>query len=328
MRYGAPRALALVGLWALAGCDPLATGRYAPPFLTIAGTIAGAATDLSTTHVRLALLWTNVVSASSYAAQPVAVRSEFPVQFTIDVKARPLDDVIYQLPANATPSPSLDPAMRWATAILVVYEDRDGDGTLTMADAPDRSPDRVLAAASDYDLFDLEAGRPASAELVGIFPTVPGFSLVHTPAHRDPLPGECGRFTAAGHFTELCEAKTEVSPEVVDPAVTRLLLTLTDDSGLQRFTCRGFWGPLEFPDWAAAPADQICDGGRCRFCQGYHCPLDLPGPGDQVTCAVDGTSYVYKRCVDDAASCGTRFCHFGHGERRAADPPPPGWPCR
>ncbi|MDB4968726.1 MAG: hypothetical protein JWN44_4415, partial [Myxococcales bacterium] len=136
----------------------------------------------------------------------------------------------------------------------------------------------------------------------------------------------CGSFTADGHFTRLCSKQTDALPAALD-AANPVELTLSDDPLLERFACNQFWGPLEYADWARGSATDICDGGACRYCQGYQCPLDVPPAGVVPRCSPDGASYVYKTCVDDAALCDTRFCHFGHGERAIADPAPAGWPC-
>ncbi|MGZ3440255.1 MAG: hypothetical protein ACXVDD_12100, partial [Polyangia bacterium] len=158
------------------------------------------------------------------------------------------------------------------------------------------------------------------------FPVTTGFSLVRSPPPRDPLPGECGSFDAFGHYSALCP-NVDVLPTLADPATLDEPLTLVDSSDLQKFTCASFWGPGDFPDWDRAGPGEICDGGGCKYCRGYQCPLDLPAAGDPLTCSSDKLSYVFKHCIEESTLCGTRFCHFGHGERLAADPPPAGWPC-
>ncbi len=324
------RALGLGLVAALvAACDPLATGSFAPPFITIHGVIDGSTATATPGKVHVALLWQNDQQPGmSYAEQPVDVLAQFPAAFSVDVAARPRPQVIDFLPPSTAAGLGVDAAMRWSVATLVVYED-DGDGKLDIVGPNDPpSPDRVLAAATDFDLWALSAGRPAAADLVGIFPVVPGFSLVAEPPYRDPLPGECGRFTAEGHFSDLCGPVLTADPRVVDAPSFDEHLTLTDDADgrLRGFACDAYWGPLDYADYLQDPTN-VCDGGACRFCRGYQCPLDLPQPGDAVTCAADKLSYVYKRCSDDASLCGTRFCHYGHGELQPTDPVPAGWPC-
>jgi hypothetical protein len=315
-------------LAAVAACDPLATSNFRPPFVTINGTISQSPTMPAPiadgSIIRVALLWQNdQLPNSNYSEQLVDVTAHFPARFSVDLATRPLPQVIDSVPPDVAPQLQLDPSMRWATATLVVYAD-DGDGKLTIVPSG-TSNDRVLAATSDLDLFLLAAGKPAPADLIGLFPVSSGFSLVRNPPPRDPLPGECGHFDSVGHFTDLCP-NVDVLPTAVDPATLDEPLELVDSAHLQGYTCASFWGAAEFPDWDR-PNASICDGGACPFCRGYQCPLDLPGAGDAVTCSSDNTSYVFKHCVDDPTLCGTRFCHFGHGERLAADPPPAGWPC-
>jgi hypothetical protein len=318
------RALGLGMVMALAACDPLATGSFKPAIATINGIIDGSTAAETPSEVRVALLWQNDLKGNAnYAVQLADVLAQFPAAFSIDVTDKPRAEVIDSIDM---PLPGIDPAMRWAVATLVVYAD-DGNGKLDMT-APNEpsSGDRILGATTDLDLFWLLSGRPAPTDLIGIFPVAPGFSFVAEPPQRDPAPGECGRFTAQGHYSDLCGPVQVALPQPLDPQSFVEHLTLADAPRLHGFTCTTFLGPNEYPDYALDPND-VCDGGVCKFCRGYQCPPDLPVAGDAVTCAPDKLSYVYKRCVDDAAWCGTRFCHYGHGERLAADPPPPDWPC-
>jgi len=245
----------------------------------------------------------------------------------VQLRARPKPPVIDSLPSATALSLGVDPAMRWSVGTIIVYAD-DGDGLLNVVGPNDSpSPDRVLAAATDFDVWSLTAGKPAPSDFIGTFPTTTGFSTVAEPPPHEPVPGECGRFTPQGHFSDLCPVATS-QPQPLDPSAFTEHMTLTDDARLQGYTCNSYWGPLEYPDWLQAGLGDVCDGGACKFCRGFQCPLDLPGPGDVVTCSTDGgLSYVYKHCTADPSLCGTRFCHYGHGERQATDPLPSGWPC-
>jgi hypothetical protein len=309
----------------------LATGTFEPPFITINGVIDGSTATVTPRDVRVALLWQNdQTPGMNYADQLVDVLAQFPADFSVHVTARPQARVIDSLPPAQLLAIGVDPALRWSVATIIVYAD-DGDGMLNIVGPNDPpSPDRVLAAATDFDLWSLSAGKPASSDFIGIFPIATGFSAVAEPPPHEPQPGECGRFTAQGHFTDLCPVATS-QPQPLDPSSFVEHLTLTDDpqARLQGYACNAYWGPLEYPDWLQAGLDDVCDGGACKFCRGFQCPLDLPGPGDPTQCSVGdgGLSYVYKHCTDDPSLCGTRFCHYGHGERQATDPPPSGWPC-
>ena len=320
----------LVGLAAVAACDSLATGDYRPPYLTIRGTIVQPTPPVplrAGDTVRVALLWNNLQAPISKSpVQLLDAAAHFPLDFTLGITALPPTQVVYTLPPGTAPTLGIDPAMRWAVGLLIVYVD-DGDQRFNIVGPNDPpSSDRVLAATSDLDIFWLGSTTPAPLDFAGIFPVAAGFSLVHEPRPRDPRPGECGRFTAQGHFSELCGPVSD-PPTPLDPSTSVEEVELADDTRLQGFSCSAFWGSAEYADWSRATANQICDGGLCPYCRGYQCPLDLPAPGDPVRCSPDQTAYVFKHCVDDAAWCGTRFCHFGHGERMAADPPPAGWPC-
>lgn len=317
-----------VCLLVAAGCDPLATGSFKPPFVTINGVIDGSTASPMPTAVHVALLWQNdATPGTNYSVQFVDVLAQFPAKFSVDVNLPPQPQVVDSLMADTALEIGVDPAMRWAVGTLIVYSDENHNGTLDMVGPNDPpSPDRVLAATTGLDVWALLSGQPARSDFIGIFPISSGFSLVNEPPLREPLPGECGSFDATGHRSDLCPTILP-DPIAVDATTHVEHLTLTDDPALQGYTCNTYWGPGEFPDWDQTNGHDICDGGACRFCRGYQCPLDLPQPGDKLTCSDDKLSYVYKRCRFDASLCGTLLCHFGHGERLATDAPPPGWPC-
>ncbi len=317
--------LALGLVAAVAACDPLATGSFKPPYVIIAGQIDGSTATEMPRDVHVAVLWQNdVTPGSNYAVLPIDVIAQFPAAFRVPIVDKPAAPVIDTLQSDTALALGVDPAMSWSVGTLVVFADGNFNGKLDITNPGDPpSPDLVLAA--DLDIFWLGAGRPASSAFVDIFPITSGFSLVRDPPQMDPAPGDCGHFDANGHYTDLCGPTTAPVPLDIDSYTEHM--TLTDDSRLQGYTCSAYWGPLEYPDFDLVSQDQICDGGACPICRGYQCPIDLPPTGVPVTCSLDNLSYVYKTCVDHAELCGTRFCHFGHGERLAADPPPSGWPC-
>lgn len=321
------RALLVCLACAAAACDPIATGSFKPAFVTLDGTIDGSTATVTPRDVRVALMWQNdQTPGMNYADELVDVIAVFPADFRVPLTDRPKSQVVDSLLPATAAGLGLDPAMRWSVATLVVYQD-DGNGKLDVVGPNDpQSRDRVLAAATDFDVWALSAGRPAPPSLIGIFPITPGFSVVAEPRPRDPKPGECGRFTSQGHFSDLCGPKLDSDPQLIDPATFEEHLSLVDDVHLQGYACNAFLGPGEFPDYDLDPLN-VCDGGACRFCRGFQCPLDLPEAGDTVTCSADKLSYVYKRCSDEPSLCNTTICHFGHGELQAGDPIPPGWPC-
>jgi len=159
--------------------------------------------------------------------------------------------------------------------------------------------------------------------------TARGLSLVHF-EQRAPALGSCAHDDGGALVEDPCMF------ELVDPSPIALpgdvVVELRDDPHLAGYACENFWGSEDWPDWFSqwnqwSPlAGTLCRGDGCD-CVGSGCALDVPPPGATVDCAADGASYTYVTCVDDPDLCGTRFCHYGHGERRAQDPAPAGWPC-
>ena len=137
--------------------------------------------------------------------------------------------------------------------------------------------------------------------------------------------------TCALPISELCAPST-VNPAVALPLTSPVTINLSGDAvtqqELQSYTCSSFWGLYDYPDTTFATIENTCDGGACEFCRGIDCPLDVPPPGVPVTCNSDGTAYVYVSCTPDPTRCGTRFCHYGHGEKLlTTGASPVGWPC-
>jgi hypothetical protein len=323
--------LCLAVMLVCAGCgDPLASGSFRPAYVSVSGNMTSS--TASTANLYVALLWqSDHGDGESYLAQQVRVRSDVDqLVFQLDVTERPPAAAIHALPPGEQ-FLGIDPAMRWAVGTLIVYADDNDNGHLDFVDAAgQRSPDRILAAAdgfgdnADLRIFYLAAGQPADALWTGEFPVLPGFSLAREPRPCDPAPGDCGGFADDTHWADSCEP---IPPKGTTLASgTFLQLKLVADDDLQRYACKSFWGPLDNADWYLLPREQIGDGPEYAYCVGTHCPLDAPPDGLADACSPDGTAYVYKRCTDDPKRCGTRFCHFGHGERRIEDPIPPNWP--
>src|SRR3954467_13117587 len=114
------RALLLAMTASVAACDPLETGGFRPPFVTINGTIDQSPTmpapiaDGST--LRVALLWQNDQTPGvNYSEQLVEVTAHFPAKFSVDIAARPKSQVINSVPSDVPSVLGLDPQMRWAT---------------------------------------------------------------------------------------------------------------------------------------------------------------------------------------------------------------------
>jgi hypothetical protein len=317
----------------LAACaDPVARGDFEPPYLTITGTLT---TSVATTDdVHVALIWFNTAPAVGVVqvAEDVRVDATFPAGFTIPITALPPPAALGNF-AGLDPAPwiaaGVDPTLTWAIGVIAVYEDNNGNGRLDIEPPSQASPDRVIGWARGVGLFYLAQGRPAPASDVDILPTAPAFSLAYA-ERLDPAPGDCSGDDIGGHWDAPC-APLRTNERLLG-ASEPITIAITDDDNVAHYTCSSFWGAGEFPDWYSSVRDTepsiaaLCSGPGCD-CDGYQCPLDLPPVGVPVTCNDDGTAYVYKDCADDADLCGTRFCHFGHGERDAGSPVPKKWPC-
>lgn len=323
----------LVSFWA-SGCgDPLASGDYAPPYVTLAGNVTGQPPSSAT---KMVVLWRNDFRDSlSFAGQLGVYHADLGT-FTLGLNALPPAPAVNGTSAVILGGSDLDPKMRFAFATLLVFEDGNGNGQLDLVDsAAERSPDRVLGVSSGADLFLLLQGRPAAAaEWLDLFPTTSGFSLVQPAAQLDPTFGQCGFYDSRGrHETVPCQPLPDPAhPAQLLPLTQPITIDLPSDeaaqNALQGYACRNFWGAQEYADLRLLPLSQICnDPTICSYCTGEDCPLDVPPAGATVSCNADGTEYVYKTCTPDPTRCNTTFCHYGHGERLATDPPPVGWPC-
>ncbi len=331
-----PLAVTVAGLF-VAGCgDPLATGDYAPPYVTLDGNVAYSTPNPTTTPVSIVVLWQNDRDgASSYAGQ-LGVLDKDLTTFTLGLNALPPAPAIHSVaPLNgAVPASGLDPSTRYALGTILAFADNNGNGQLDLVPSTnENSPDRVLGAITNVDLFFLAAGHPADPSLyLDLFPSTTGFSLVQRPTLKAPSFFDCGHFDSVGHFTDLCFPTATVTPAAELPLSTAVTMTLSSDAvtqqELQNYACASFWGLYDYPDTVLATVDNTCDGGGCQFCRGYDCPLDVPPPGVPFTCNSDGTAYVYELCTPDPMRCGTRFCHYGHGEKLlTTGASPVGWPC-
>jgi hypothetical protein len=320
----------------VAACDAAAPPNYNPTLLTIHGRITTSAIE-TTPQVRVALVWLSVQpgqGAFQYA-QDVGVQSQFPAGFLIDVTTLPPDatiDKFFPEQRQSVMQQGMDPDMQWAQGALLVYEDGNGNGTLDVAPPGQVSPDRVVGTAQGVTVWFLAQGRPAPERFRGRFPIGPGFTITRDPTLHDPAPGDCSTQDDMGIYDWPCTQDYNTDGADI-PTDQPIDIALSGDPALAGYSCQTFWSLADWPDWASdwnasSPlASQICRGDGCD-CRGYGCPLDLPPAGTQVSCNADGTAYVWKACVADAALCGTRFCHYGHGERAAGAPPPADWPCR
>src|SRR5262249_30028474 len=120
--------LAAVGL--VAGCGGAANRDYAPPFISLKGVITSSDIAMPS-EVRVALIWKHKDPQGNLvrSVQELAVASQFPVRFRLDINSLPPLEALNQ---RKLADGSYDPNWRYATGALVVYEDVDGNGRLDL----------------------------------------------------------------------------------------------------------------------------------------------------------------------------------------------------
>jgi hypothetical protein len=271
----------------------------------------------------------NAQTGYNHASAVLEEQVEGPMSFVVGVNTKPPAAAILGIPSNTQPPQDVDPAIRWAVATLIVYDDRNHNNMLDLVAPGLSSPDRILGAASEYDLFFLAQGRFAPADQLGNYPTATGFSLVHEPAWRDPKPYDCDDVNGDQIYTYQCEQQQGAAGPL-DLGTSSVQVTLTNSDPLQRYACQSFFGDHDYPDWLVDSAPS---------CFGTQCALDLPPAGlprlcsgdvqpEYLCCSGDGLAYAYKtNCTKRMELCGNNVCHFGHGARVATAPVPAGWPC-
>jgi hypothetical protein len=295
---------------AMAACGSAAGEGYAPPYLTLHGTITttGAVTTPST--VRVALVWkldaqSGASASSSFrAVQELDVRAEFPVSFSIDVRALPPVEAMRQAGKGA-PLPGI--ANAYAIGTLVVYEDANRNGKLDLlpADAP-ASGDRILGAPTGLEIIYLEGGGiPKNPDALpgdeDVLDHDPGFNLIFEPA-REPIEPGC---TACGG---------PVGPWTKLPLRGDLQIALTADPRLARALC----ADTGYVSASAQSGCQPCIGDACASCA-------IPS-GAAVRCSADKTAFVVSTCASSSV-CAALTCETVSGRRDAGLPAPAGWPC-
>jgi hypothetical protein len=332
------RSLALVVLaGTFAACGDQAGSGYTKSYGTIRGSIT-ANTPPPGGDLRIALAWLTVQPGQGAfeVSQSVPVSAtSFPARFELDLVDLPPDGAISGFFTDEMRQRAIDggvdPNLTWAQGRLLVYRDGNANGQLDIAELGQSSPDQVLGTASDITVWFVAGGQPAPMVNLGGLPVAPGYSVTHAPL-RDPAPGDCGYDDPMGRHGESLCSQSFADDSALLPLPADVTIALGDDSQLADYTCLEFWGAGDWPDFSShwnrdSPLEsQLCSGPACD-CTGLDCPLDVPPAGVPVVCNADGTAYTYKTCVADPDLCGTRFCHFGHGERAAGSQPPTGWPC-
>lgn len=312
-----------------AACADCSDGLAAADYTGALGTIRGRLSippEFPSGNVRVALLWLGPIGDSaSRVEQAAASVSNTLSQFELTLTALPPPDLFHTDPPGAS----------WVQGAIVAYDDVNDNGRLDVLAPPLQSPDRVLGNSADVRAFFLIGDVPHSdaASDTANYPLQRGLSLRHF-ALIDPGPGTCAASASPGPSPG--QIALPCAPSYLDPRPIALpgnvTVTINSDPHLQGYACSSFWGSEPWPDsyaswYERSPlSSQLCSGPGCH-CTGSGCPLDVPPPGAKILCDRDQTAYVYKVCIDDPALCGTRICHYGHGERERGGPIPAGWPC-
>jgi hypothetical protein len=260
--------------------------------------------------VRVALVWkldpqTGASGSSSFrTVQELDVRAEFPVSFSIDVRALPPAEAMRQI-GNGAPRPGL--ANAYAIGTLLVYEDANGNGKLDLlpVDAT-TSVDRVLGTPKGLEIIYLEGGGiPKNPEALpgdeDVLDHDPGFNLIVEPA-RAPIEPGC---TACGG---------PVGPWTKLPLQGDLQIALTADPRLAQALC----AETGYVSTVAQSGCQPCVGAACASCT-------IPSAA-AVRCDADKTAFVATTCAS-ASVCAAVTCQTVSGRRDVGLPVPAGWPC-
>lgn len=270
----------------LCACGVAPGPGYAPLSLTLRGAISGDGPAPELGEVRVALAWIAPTAGPAgralRVAEDLALRSALPARFELELRALPPEDSLATLAGGA----------RQAEGVLLLYEDRDGDGQLGLrATRLAPAADRLLGTAERLSLLYYEGAPPATAWIA----PARGFNLHEAPSYAGPSVG-CDERCVPGPIGE---------PRLL-PLDTPLPLRLTGAPALPRHLCA---------DPGAAAEVVTCSGAAC-----------LPPPGATVVCTGDGLSYVFQLCPSDQGLCNAWSCRYGGGTRTAGRAPP-GWPC-
>src|SRR5215471_9138224 len=148
--------LAAAGL--IAGCGSAAGPDYATVFVSLNGVITSSEIAPAT-QVRVALIWKHKDPEGNLvrSAQELAVASQFPVRFRLDITSLPSLDALNQ---RKLADGQYDPNWRYATGALVVYEDADGNGVLDLVSTDaETTADRILGAPENLSIFYTEGSN-------------------------------------------------------------------------------------------------------------------------------------------------------------------------
>ncbi len=239
----------VLALLALAACG-LAAGRdYAPPVLTLGGTIVAATVPTPPT-VHVAMVWKHQQPAGQVldVFQELTVRAEFPARFQVGLPGPPPEAAMNQArSADGSPAP-----YRFSAGTLLVYDDRSGTGMIELAPAGGAPGDVILGAPERLTVYYLEGTPSAELRAQGVRP---GFNLWREPVLIDPAPGAA-----------VC-APQPAGPIEILPLDTDIQISLTASPVLTRLICEAH--PADEPDGgpSSLPVQKqvTCSSDRTAF---------------------------------------------------------------
>jgi hypothetical protein len=324
---------------ALSACGSAASYKYElppaeeqrPTLATIRGKTEGEVADVDPARLRASLVWFPVSPAPGKAqiAQKVKHQDFLNNLFEINISEEPLPAVIEGAGM-----------MRYAQAEVVLYEDVNDNNELDLVSPGTARIDRVVGRATGVRVWWLGAGSPAPIEDRGYRPVSEGWSVTYGPIKDEPNIRDCkpdNQDGPGGTWRPSCPPSM-VKAQAREVSVQNpFVITMSSDSKLQSYACRGFWGTSseksdewsdKTPGWYSREVrDQICNPATCDCPKGAECELDLPvDPKVPITCNPDQTTYAWKACAPDPKLCNTVFCHEGKGARDPAQPKPKNWP--
>ncbi|HWE28977.1 MAG TPA: hypothetical protein VHB97_13300, partial [Polyangia bacterium] len=143
-----PLAVTVASLF-LAGCgDSLATGDYAPPYVTLQGNVAYSSAS-PMVPVSIAVLWQADRDDSPSFAGQLGVLDKDLTSFTLGLNTLPPAQAIHSVTSldGVVSSSALDPSTRYALGTILAFADTNGNGRLDLVPSVNEiSPDRVLGA--------------------------------------------------------------------------------------------------------------------------------------------------------------------------------------
>jgi hypothetical protein len=301
------------------------------PLWKIQGTISS--DGVSPKRVRAALVWNYAGFPSPTApriAHDVRINTDFPSDFTLELAKLPPKEVINHMeisrPASGTiegipveVQPHDSGMCELASAELLIYEDRNANGTLDfLSYEADQPIDYVIGPKEKYEIVFNQAGKPCDTDDL-IFQK--GLSILQ---YRSTFPMTCLEtgISLGMNWGSHCPREVEEGLEtVLLPADKPLEITLYDDLSQQRRACSTTMltssavDRTSFTFIGEVPIDEIPDDAEL-FCddQGYSLTF-------QSTAGIE--------IVDGGEICGTRDGEgiIGTSSIDPDQPVPEAWPC-